>query len=280
MTTNDGLLEEYLCQTPEGASCGACCGLYNVREWSFEALRDLLLLRTALYDETPGNFEAILKFRDRIVAEECPERPIEDFHHCPYIGLLGENKSRVGCLLHPLNPKNNNFDFRGLSDYGGMTCRVYFCPSSVKLLKPAARIVKILVKDWHAYGLIITETKLLNAFFEKIEESMAGFIDERIILQNPATVCAISEFLALKLKWPFRKKGHPYPANYFFNDNLCPKPKIDYQALGASVSRYDVILEELVSDFDSPAALASAENQLDDILARIKKGFHAAGRRA
>ncbi len=277
MTTEGGVTEESLCQAGESLSCGACCGLYNVRDWSFKSLEAMLRRRTALYGVTPKNFDSILTTRERIEAEECPDRPIEDFHHCPYIGLIGETKSRVGCLLHPFNPENNGFDFRGLSDYGGMTCRVYSCPSCVKLSKPAARIVKGLVKNWYAYGLIITETRLLNAFFENVEENMGGLIDDRILLRNPEAAGAVSEFLDLKLKWPFRKKGHPYPGNYFFNDNLCPKPGIDYEALGVPVSRYDVILEELVSEFDSPWALAGAENRLDELLARIHPDVSAAG---
>jgi hypothetical protein len=55
-------------------------------------------------------------------------QPFPEFHHCPYVGLIGNELSRVGCLLHPMAEGNTGVDFRGLSYYGGMACRIYFCP--------------------------------------------------------------------------------------------------------------------------------------------------------
>ena len=167
MTTSiENFSLEYLCQVNESVSCGACCGLYNVADASFERLQSRLAHRTRRYERIPNTIDAIEAFKEDIEDREKNERrPIPDFHHCPYIGLIGEKKLRVGCLLHPMNPKNENFDYRELSYYGGMTCRVYFCPSATKLPKDYAKIVKMLADNWYDYGLIITETKLLQAFF-------------------------------------------------------------------------------------------------------------------
>ena len=261
---------EYLCQVNESVSCGACCGLYNVPDASFETLKSRLTHRTRLYDSIPNHIDAVEAFKEGIEAMEIQEgRPINDFHHCPYIGLVGENRLRVGCLLHPLNPKNNHFDYRGLSFYGGMTCRVYFCPSATKLPGTYAEIVKSLADDWYGYGLIITETRLLTAFFGEIERRLQKPLKARAILSNPSASDAIRKFFSLKIKWPFRKKGHAYLGNYFFNDNLCPKPKPDYAAINQPVSRYHILLEELASEFDTSSSLLSAEDMLEGIFSQI-----------
>ena len=92
----------------------------------------------------------------------------------------------------------------------------------------------------------------------------------RDILSNSSACGAIRNFLTLKREWPFRKKGHTYLGNYFFNDNLCPKPEIDYQALDQPVSRHNTLFKELVSTFDSPDSLLDAQNRLDEIFIKIK----------
>lgn len=265
---------EFLCQAGESVSCSACCGLYNVPDASFQALESKLAHRTRLYNQVPSDVDSIEAYKADIEAAESNIRPIEDFHHCPYIGLIGESQSRVGCLLHPMNPKNNGFDFRGLSYYGGMTCRVYFCPSTTKLPDTYAKVIKSIADNWHIYGLIITETRLLTAFFGEIERQAQTRIEASDILSSRQAKKTIQEFFNLKIKWPFRKKGHSYLGNYFFNDNLYQKPKIDYSSINHPVSRYNTILEELASGFHSKTTLHAAESKLDDIFDQIKKALY------
>jgi hypothetical protein len=97
---------EYLCQVSETVSCGTCCGLHNVRNPSFETLQEMLAYRSDVFRQTLRNMDAIFAYKDHIRQKESGERPIRDFHHCPYLGLVGKDQSRVGCLLHPAGEGN------------------------------------------------------------------------------------------------------------------------------------------------------------------------------
>lgn len=145
----------YLCQVSEKVSCGACCGLYNIADASYENLTAVLTYRTEVFAKTPRNMDALLKFKDEIEAKEDQNRPLPDVHHCPYIGLIGKDRCRVGCLLHPLGDGNNGIDFRGLSYYGGMACRIFFCPAYHGLSKEHKIMLRESAENWHPYGLTI-----------------------------------------------------------------------------------------------------------------------------
>jgi len=119
----------YLCQVDENVSCGACCGLYNCPDASRACLQERLTFRTERFREVPRNTDAIDAFQEQMERREPRQRPYPDFYHCPFLGLVGRQNSRVGCLLHPLADGNQGVDLRGLSFYGGLACRDYFCPS-------------------------------------------------------------------------------------------------------------------------------------------------------
>jgi hypothetical protein len=68
--------------------------------------------------------------------------------------------------------------------------------------------------------------------------------------------------MMLKNHWPYRAPNRPM-ANYFFNDPLYPKPPVDYRKAGGVPSRYDGLLRELHSEFNSYHDLREAENHLD-----------------
>jgi len=259
----------YLCQVNEEISCGACCGLYNVVDPSFEALMEMLTHRTDTFARVPRDMDAILAFKEEIEARESQKRPFPEFHHCPYIGLVDAKRSRVGCLLHPVADGNKGIDFRGLSFYGGMACRVYFCPSYYHLPRVFKEIVREAARDWYLYGLIITETKMLSTFFREVERRLNQPITKEEILENKKCLETVREFLELKLHWPFRPDPFTGLGNYFFGDQLYSKPPIDYQAIGETTSRHDIILQEMVSHFDSANELHRAEDLLDWLMDRL-----------
>lgn len=259
----------YLCQVNERVSCGACCGLYNVADVSREALLAMLTFRTETFRLVPRNMEAVLKFKQTIKERESQARPFREFHHCPYIGLIGKNHSRVGCLLHPLAEGNNGVDLRGLSYYGGMACNGYFCPTCRSLPSAYKRIVRELSDDWYMYGLIITETKLLDAFFREAERRLNMPATKETILENEKRKDAVHQFMRLKLDWPFRTPTGNRLCNYFFEDQRYSKPPLDYTLIGSSPSRYDSILRELNSDIDSLETLQRAEEVLDTLFEQL-----------
>jgi len=260
----------YLCQVSEEIACAACCGLYNVAELSRKSLTEMLVRRTEIFAQTPRNMDAILGFKEKIEAQEDQKRPFPEFHHCPYIGLVGEKHSRPGCLLHPLAQGNSGTDFRGLSFYGGMACRIYFCPSCRSLPKVYKEIVREVSQDWYLYGLVITEKEMLTAFFAEIEKRLGRSLRREDIIGNQSRAEIVREFLSLKICWNFRARMNAGPANYFFEDQLYLKPRVNYEAVGVSTSRYDSIFRELRSCFDSAEAFHRAESLLDRLFERLK----------
>lgn len=131
----------YLCQVNDHISCGACCGLYNLADTSKSALQKMLSRRTAAFAHVGRSIGALTDFAEKQVIQ-LEKGPFPEFHHCPYVGLIGPQQTRIGCLLHPLADGNNGIDFRGLSYYGGMACRIYFCPSCHRLAADEKLIIR------------------------------------------------------------------------------------------------------------------------------------------
>jgi hypothetical protein len=256
----------YLFQINERVSCGACCGLYNVADVSSEGLTEILIRRTEAFERIARDVNSILDFKKAIDDGKPLAIPFPDFHHCPYLGLVGERHSRVGCLLHPQANGNNRVDFRGLSYYGGMACSIYFCPSYSQLSATVKWIVGAAAGNWYRYGLIITETLMLSAFFLELERRLDQTIRPESVVNNKRCFGTIQRFFTLKFDWPFRPHPDPGPANYFFKDQLYGRPAIDYNSIGVVGSKYDTILRELVSSFDTYSELQQAERILEDLI--------------
>jgi len=261
---NEQKTDIYLCQVDESASCGACCGLYNVPDASFETLSRMLRQRSKVFSTLPRTMDAILDF-GRKESDGLGTLPMPEFHHCPYIGFIGDGFRRVGCLLHPLGQGNSGVDYRGLSHYGSMTCNMYFCPSHRNLPDDFKQILRDLADDWYVYGLMISEPVLLNALYEEIMRRASGVKMNPERVGRPENRSLWTELLTLKVRWQYRAEDRSW-ANYMFNEPLYPKPLIDYEKLTAPMSRFDSLFRELHSHFPSPADLMAAENYLDRLL--------------
>ena len=265
----------YLCQVDRNISCGACCGLYNLSNADEANLRALLAARTAAFSAVPRRIDAVADFGRRTAEAIEGRQPISDFHHCPYIGLIGGGRSRVGCLLHPLAAGNEGIDLRGLSHYGGMACRIYFCPSHEALSPAWKRIVQQTAGSWYLYGLAITEDELLAGLFGILEEAVGRPITEADIVGDPQSVRAIQGLLQLKCNWPFRPDHVPGPVNYFFKDRHRARPPVVYPARRAHPSRFDAVFRALGSAFHSEAALADAEARIRAPISLIAERINA-----
>jgi hypothetical protein len=200
-------------------------------------------------------------------------RPYADFYHCPFLGWVDRPGSRPGCLLHPLAEGNAGIDYRGLSFYGGLACRDYFCLTYRKLPAAVKEIVRALAVDWYLYGLIVTEHQLLAGFFDGIERRLGRSLTPDDILAHPRALDAAGEFIRLKLAWPYRGPHYEGVGNYFFDDGLHPRPPIDYARLGVEPSRHDAILKELSSCFASKEELTAAEGMIDRLVERTLQGI-------
>ena len=274
MTTRPALAENasdvpgqvYLCQISPKTSCGACCGLYNVADASARNLRAILSYRTREFVDVKRNPDGIYEFQKSIEKRENQRRPFPDFHHCAFIGLIGAERSRVGCLLHPEADGNDGVDYRGLSWYGGMACRSYFCPTHRHLPARVRIAVREAAPDWHLYGLMVTEVNMLARFFNEVEHRLNREIQPGEFLNKPEWRQALIRFFGLKLTWPFRSGDAPGPANYFFEDGQYPCPPVQYPDDSAGRSPFNEIFRALRSSFESQKALATAENLIAQCL--------------
>jgi hypothetical protein len=259
----------YLCQVSPNVSCGACCGLYNVADPSPDALEAMLERRTKWFADVPRTVTEIDAFKARVEHAEPLERPFADFHHCPFLGLIEDSGRRVGCLLHPLATGNGGLDWRGLSDYGGMACRTYFCPSVRHLPARWLTVVRQSMDHWYLHGLIVTERPLLAAFFDELERRIG-----RPIIASDFSGCnqasrIFREFAGLKLSWPFRRKDASGVCNYFFEDGQYQRPALKPITDGRRPFPFDAIFRELDSAFPSATELQSARTHLEDTFRRL-----------
>lgn len=258
----------YLCQVSETVSCGACCGLYNVAETSRDSLHDRLFRRTERFATVPRTVSAITDFEAETLSLESAERPLPEFHHCPFIGLIGERRSRVGCLLHPLADGNDGTDFRGLSYYGGMACRGYFCPSCREMPVRIKRSLRAVARDWYLYGMMVTENRLLTALVEAAESRAGRRIHSTALAEDPRQAEAFRGLLRLKRDWPFRTES-AHRVHYFFKDGLHPRPTVSPGRFGEEGSDWTPILRELGTGFDGLADAQRAQYRIAAVVAAL-----------
>lgn len=258
----------YLCQVSETVSCGACCGLYNVAETSRDSLYDRLFRRTERFATVPRAVSAITDFEAETLSLESAERPLPEFHHCPFIGLIGERRSRVGCLLHPLADGNDGTDFRGLSYYGGMACCGYFCPSCREMPARIKKSLRAAATDWYLYGMMVTEHRLLTALVEAAESRAGRRINSTSLAEDPGQAEAFRGLLRLKRDWPFRTDP-AHRVHYFFKDGLYDRPAVSPDRFGGEGGDWTPMLRELGTGFDGLGDAQRAEYRIATAVAAL-----------
>jgi hypothetical protein len=228
----------------------------------------MLAERTTLFSDIPREIEAIVDFGQHILESQVDRKPLTEFHHCPYIGFVGRLKRRVGCLLHPQADGNNGIDLRGLSDYGGLACREYFCPAHTGLGREIKQILTQGAERWYEYGILVTEVELINELFRLARQRCRAPIQTEATghLEQPGKIFEILS--SLKARWAFAPKSEPLRCHYFFRDGLYHRTRVVYP-VGAAPSRYHVIFQELCSRFETTADLRLAEEGLNDTIQRL-----------
>jgi hypothetical protein len=228
-----------LCQRA-GASCGACCGLYNRTAHGEEALRHLLARRTRALAAVPRTAEAFAAAARALAADD--EEPLfPSVRVCPLLGFLDEAETRVGCLAHPLaHSSGRGPDLRDCGVYDVSICDGFFCPSHAWLSEAEAEIVVRACGDWYLYGLVVTDVPFLRACLTAIAEEVGASV-QPAHLDDPRFRGALRRLLQLKeelapgsdgLFGAFRpgSDGEPVPRS------------IDYGALDRARSPWDRIL--------------------------------------
>ena len=262
----------YLCQVGPQISCGACCGLYNVPHLSRPELTEMLSRRTLRFAATARTVAAIEAYALETARLEPQQRPFPELHHCPYIGLIGEAPGRVGCLLHPLADGNGGVDLRGLSYYGGMACRTYFCATTKELLPRWKSVLRQVLNHWYLFGIVVTEKDMLAAMLAQLESRLGRPLEPVMDANSPAAD-SLRALLGLKCRWPFRPLSHATACHYLFSDNAHPKPAVDYEALGTAPSVHDGILREMPSAFKTVNELRQAEALIDNHMSATVKAI-------
>jgi len=255
----------YLCQVSATLSCGACCGLYNLPDLSHEKLEELLSRRSEDFASVARTEEAIFAYQRRNRGPHRLSRPFAQFHHCPFLGFIGGEKRRVGCLLHPNAPGNNNVDYRSLSWYGEFACRTYFCPSTRRLSEVYKAILIENIDDWYDFGLIVTEYALVTGYFRELESRLGRPVQQGDYTRNNPATRSLREFVQLKSSWPYRRDNGPGPCNFFFENGLYPRPTVFRASDAIPLSKYELILKELDTGLSSVQQLEAAEQLLDDL---------------
>lgn len=278
MTSGENAPQAYLCQVNPNVSCGACCGLYNVGDPSPENLTAILTRRTRWFVEVPRNVAGIDAFKAGVESAEPQARPFPDFHHCAFLGMIEDDGRRVGCLLHPLAEGNQGLDWRGLSYYGGMACRTYFCPSVRRLPVRWLTAIRQCMTDWYLHGLVVTERWLLTGFFTALEKRIGRRIRENDFIARSSAEALKAAMTFMKCEWPFRRKDAPGVCNYFFEDGRHERPIMETYRRTIPTSRFEAIFRELDTGFASVKQMAEAEGQIEALLTGLCTTLSTTGR--
>ncbi len=263
MPWGSSMAPPYLCQVSTQVSCGACCGLYNVHSLSRAGLEALLATRTEAFARVLRQPGAIEDFGRKQLGWTPEERPFPHFHHCPYLGLIGREHTRVGCLLHPDAAGNGGRDWRELSYYGAKACRTYFCPTRRLLSAEHQRIIRASIDHWYLYGLAVTEHRLWAALFEALEMRIDRRVTPADFTDTPEAQASLRGLAALKLDWPYRRDNTPGPCHFFFDNERYPRPPVERKDPAIPVSPYEVIFQELESRFKHVGELRRAETMVE-----------------
>ncbi len=247
-----------LCQR-EGASCGACCGLYNRKDHSRAAVEALLDRRTAELaraQPTAAGFAAAaagLRARGR-------EEPLfPSVRVCPLLGWLDGGRTRIGCLAHPL--ATGGPDLRDAGDYDAATCQGFFCPSHAWLSEEEAELVSALCgADGWLYGLVVTDVPFVRAVLGAVARLCGARVEARH-LAGPAFRAALRRLLELKEELRPGSEGL-YGAFRPAEDGEPVTRDIDYAAPGRPRSPYDAILSCVGADPRSGNDLDAFEEEV------------------
>lgn len=140
-----------LCQPDSVKGCSVCCGLFNMRDTSRDALERFLKdgsSREKLY----SNYE---------VYDEPPEVRDRFSHICPYQGFLA--KGKPGCLIHPLS---SGIEGRDRSLFASPVCGKFLCPAYEILTDDEKSALIENVNDWYLYSTAIADPESFSFIYE------------------------------------------------------------------------------------------------------------------
>jgi hypothetical protein len=263
----------HLCQPHACTSCAACCGIYNLVDNTRESLVKRFEYRLTLMEKVRTGELTLEDYTSVVRHREDGRRIFKTIYSCEFVGFLNEERTRVGCMLHPL--VTGGEDLRIHSFYGREICDGHFCPSYQKLSPNEAEIVLATVDDWYLYGAVITDIDFVKTFFSLVQNALGEEVSPAKVRGNPRLAGIVKEYFSLKVAWPFCDTSKPRFGKYYFVGEEYDIDRIDYARLGAEVPVYDPIFLSLASSFGTKDDLDRAMTKIDTLI----KGFcHEYGR--
>jgi hypothetical protein len=186
----------HLCQPGRGASCGACCGLYNFRDHSRAALTQRLAEQTARLRGVPWEKEAWRAAAREMVESRGAAPLFPSVRVCPLLGFIDDEQRQVGCLGHPM--VTGGVDLRDCGVYRASICETFTCPSFGWLEDAQARLVVAACQDWYLYGLVITDVEFVRGCLRLIERELGGPARPEQMMAKPAALEAMRRLFQLK----------------------------------------------------------------------------------
>lgn len=258
------MVDIHLCQPDSSKSCAACCGIYNYVENTCSSLVGRFNYRTHLFSKVRKSEINLDEYRDIIRHREDSKRIYKTIYACEFVGFLNEDRTRVGCMLHPMS--NDGNDFRDISFYGRDICEGHFCPSYQQLTNKEALTVITSLKDWYLYGSVITDIDFVKTFFKIVQDRLGEEISPDIVEMNKELIAVLNNYYSLKVQWPFRDTTKPRFGKYYFVGEEYDIDRIDYELFNSQVSLYDPIFLSLSSRFTTKAELDRATVIIDMLI--------------
>ncbi len=259
----------HLCQPGGGASCGACCGLYNFRDHSRAALRERLRRHgeaLAGVAREPAAFHAAAR---AVRAQEQHEALFPAVRICPLLGFLPQQPGeaeRVGCLAHPR--VTGGVDLRDCGVYRAEVCETFTCPSFGWLGDAQARLVQAACADWYLYGLVITDVEFVQGCLRLLAWECGQEVAPARLAAQPAALAQLRALFALKEEAAERSApGAREDGGVFgrFRPDAAGEPQLqalDYAALGLHAAPEDDVVVCLGALPRSAEALQAARAQV------------------
>ena len=230
----------HLCQPGRGASCGACCGLYNFRDHSRATLTERLAAQTDTVRPLPKEPEAYQSAARALLEARTPPL-FPAVRVCPLLGFLDAERTQVGCLGHP--KVTGGVDLRDCGVYRADICETFTCPSFTWLTDAQARLVQAACADWYLYGLVITDVEFVRGCLRLLEWELAGPVNPEALLARPEALEAVRQLFALKETAPDRGTHAAVFGRFTPDTEGEPVSRtLDYAALGARASPEDEVV--------------------------------------
>jgi hypothetical protein len=263
----------HLCQPGGGASCGACCGLYNFKDHTRATLAAALARQTDAVRGVPRTKEAYRAVAERLRGVREPSL-FPAVRVCPLLGFLDAAHSRVGCLAHPL--VTGGEDLRDCGVYTAEVCERFTCPSFSWLSDAQARLVRAACPDWYLYGLVITDVEFVRGCLKLLEQERAAPVPAEALLARPAAVEAVRALFALKETAPGRTADAAVFGRFGPDGEGEPVLRgLDYARLGTPAAPEDDVVLCLGYAPERGAALEEARALVRSHVAAVVRALEA-----